>query len=245
MVVEIAVSSIEIVWNWQKLNFTRWNVYIAFRKSRSLPHRCLCLCLMSNWSVLKWSTRRRADWCWKRCTLPMLHEIAETSFFNCNFRFTVRIVVGTLFNFLVEHFKKVLLTCWESGGEEKRGKFIYTIFLDQVQGAFNTLWWWKFIVRSLFELLLKKIYVEQFQPAAHNNNAMENFLDEKIHFTYWLCKIGPFFLFRIGMMTSLLFGSGELLSDFCDSSSIFSFSVWWSISVEWLERSQGRTQRNE
>lgn len=42
--------------------------------------------------------------------------------------------------------------------------------------------------------------------------------------TYWLCKIGPFF-FRIGIITSLLFGSGELPSDnCCSSSSIFSFS---------------------
>lgn len=40
---------------------------------------------------------------------------------------------------------------------------------------------------------------------------------------YWLCKSGPFF-FRIGIMTSLLFGSGELRSDNCNSSSIFSFS---------------------
>lgn len=41
--------------------------------------------------------------------------------------------------------------------------------------------------------------------------------------TYWLCKIGPFF-FRIGIMTSLLFGSGELPPDKWSSSLIFSFS---------------------
>lgn len=55
--------------------------------------------------------------------------------------------------------------------------------------------------------------------------------------TYWLCKIGPFF-FRMGIITSLLFGSGELPSESCcKSSSIFSFSFWCcSFSTQWLER---------
>lgn len=131
---------------------------------------------MSHGCILKRSWRWWTHWRGKRSTFPVMNELNLTSFFQLSFNLVTWVVIRPAFDFLIQHFEKVLLT---RRNVAKRAR----------------------------------------------NNWIKTLLDG-MHFNYasTYCSIGPFF-FRIGIITSLLFGSGELLSDNCKSSSIFSFSL--------------------